>query len=143
MSEADKATAQPKTEEEQKKATVPTLEEFVNVHKDQLESLKIPKLLWKVIHRKLFAPKLIQDEDVFELDHLPEGGYQLKAKKALRRNGDVYIIPHACEGDDISLYNLFKVAPGLVEYLAEMIDLDKIKIDPNEEMKQLKEKQLN
>lgn len=122
------------------KASVPTLEDFIALHKDQLEAMKLPKVLWKVLHRKLFAPKFIQEEDVFELVHLESGGYNLKAKKPLRKNGDLYIIPHCAEGDDLSLYNLFKVAPQLVEYLAEMVDLDATTLSGIEDLKKLKEK---
>jgi NACalpha-BTF3-like transcription factor len=117
----------------------PTLEEFVTLHSSQLEAMKIPKLLWKVVHRKLFAPKFIHDEDLFELEHLESGGYQLKAKKALRKNGDIYIIPHAAEGTDQSLFDLLKSAPPLTQYLAEMVDLDLITVTPEDQAEKRKE----
>lgn len=117
----------------------PTLEQFVELHQSQLEAMKLPKLLWKVLHRKLFAPKLISDEDLFELEHLESGGYQLKAKKAIRKSGDVYVVPHAAEGSDESLFHLLKAAPPLTEYLATIVDLDSITIAPSEAAAKRKE----
>lgn len=121
--------------ENQETLTPPTLQEFVDLHKSQLENLKIPKILWKVLHKKLFAPKLIEDEELFEITPIPSGGFQLKAKTNIRRWADLWVIPHIAAGDGESLYKLLRISPDITQYLWDMIGMDNL-IERSKEAKE-------
>jgi chemotaxis protein histidine kinase CheA len=109
-----------------------SLENFVKLHASQFDNMKLPAFLRKITHKKIYAPKFINQEDIFELTPSSVGGYLVKPTTNVRRWADVWVVPHILSGTAEEFYKQIKDDKELLERLWAMMDLDKL-IVPDEE----------
>ena len=112
-----------------------SLENFNQLHSSQFDNMKLPAFLRKITHKKLYAPKFITDEELFDIAPSDTAGFKVTAKTNLRRWADVWIVPHIVTGTADELYKQIKEDKDLCERLWVMMDLDRC-IDTEENTKE-------
>lgn len=103
-------------------------ENFLNLHKTQFEAMKLPKYLWKNVHKKLYSQHFIEKENAFEVKHLGEGSFDLRATVPQRKWGDVFIIPHIFVGTKANIIKQLRENKEIVDRLWKLMDLDALVI---------------
>ena len=113
---------------------------FLLLHRPQLESMRMPKHLWPILYHKLYNEQYdtgqsfviaqhddSQHDDDGGDDHDGEVGYHLvvAAEGGLRAGEDVWILEHAFTAPDKEAVQLLNAQPALVDRLWDMMDMDK------------------
>ena len=77
-------------------------EDFLSVHKPQLQSIGLPQTLWKRLYQKLYLSATCDNKGVFEFrkDNLQDKKrLSLQAKRNLDKFGDVFLVDHIWTSD--------------------------------------------
>ena len=107
-----------------------TLDHFLKIHYQQLQSIGLPEQLWVKLYNKL-APKKIRDAGTcFELHKGEEltgrpAKWSLHTKESLEREQDVFLIDHAWTSDGgHKAKEMLEKKPDLVKRMRDLMCLD-------------------
>ena len=101
-------------------------EDFLSLHKPQLQSAGLPEHLWKRLYQKLYPLNSYDIKDVFEIRRciLQDGKMKcsLHAKRKMEKFGDVYIVSHiwTSDGGKEAKQQLLK-SPNLLRKLQDVM----------------------
>ena len=97
---------------------------FIRVHEQQLNSIGLPRDLWRELHTKLSSNQIHGTDSSFEL-HQDEGGrYSLHAKQILQRESRVFVFDHAWTSDgSTDAKKQLDKSPELVAKLHDLLSL--------------------
>lgn len=101
-------------------------EDFLAVHRPQLQSIGLPDLLWERLYRKLSPIASCDATEAFELhkdeQFVSPGRWSLHARRALQKFSDVFLIEHAWSSDGGSAAKkALEKSPELLTRMKEMM----------------------
>ncbi|CAM0136865.1 hypothetical protein VKS41_007450 [Umbelopsis sp. WA50703] len=110
---------------------------FVTVHQYQLAS--IPKELWEPLFMKL-GDDYLDAGNAFELHYGdPLEGYTLHAKTNVEKNSNIFLVDHAWTTKPENAKKEIKAAPGLLDRLEALMDIEKEEVVDSDDEDEVEE----
>ena len=104
-------------------------ENFLLLHRPQLESMQLPKSLWSPLYHKLYLEQFdaLDTYAVVQFEEEGDEGYHLVVEKeeGVNAQEDVWIFGHAWDVNEADAVQQLMRTPGLVDRLWTLMDLDR------------------